>query len=174
MQRFLGCLLWPYITVYGHAWLPAISKRKAPFEQVHVRSESPVPLGACRTWILHNNKSQLATMRCPFLALYTIGSCPVVKSIALSLPGWGSILILKIDVNMVKTLHEHILSSVLTLNGLSVAPYESENWRGARVSRSENITSQDTFIDVMFAHQMSDSDSGCSKYGTTANTATGG
>lgn len=66
-------------------------------------------------------------MRCPFLALYTIGSCPVVKSIALSLPGWGSILILKIDVNMVKTLHEHILSSVLTLNGLSVAPYESEN-----------------------------------------------
>lgn len=51
----------------------------------------------------------------------------MVKSTALSLPGWGSILILKIDVNMVKTLHEHILSSVLTLNGLSVAPYESEN-----------------------------------------------
>lgn len=35
-------------------------------------------------------------MRCPFLALYTMGSCPVLKSTALSFPGWISILILGI------------------------------------------------------------------------------
>lgn len=35
-------------------------------------------------------------MRCPFLALYIIGSCPALKSTALSLPGWISILTLAI------------------------------------------------------------------------------
>lgn len=43
---------------------------------------------------LHYNNACLTTMRCPFLALYTVGSCPVLKSTALSLPAWISILML--------------------------------------------------------------------------------
>lgn len=46
----------------------------------------------------HSN-AHLTTMRCPFLALYTIGSCPVLKSTALSLPAWISILMLGISTN---------------------------------------------------------------------------
>lgn len=48
---------------------------------------------------LHYNSACLTTMRCPFLALYTIGSCPVLKSTALSLPAWISILMLMIITN---------------------------------------------------------------------------
>lgn len=43
-----------------------------------------------------NSTVRLTTMRCPFLALYIIGSCPTLKSTAFSLPGWISILMLRI------------------------------------------------------------------------------
>ncbi len=49
--------------------------------------------------------THLTTMRCPFLALYAIGSCPVLKSTALSLPAWISILMLKNQYKLVRLEH---------------------------------------------------------------------
>lgn len=87
MQRLLVCPLCPtYISV---SWLeekPAIATSRVLWADWRGTGQEVL-----------RSSGHLTTMRCPFLALYTIGSGPVLKSTALSLPAWISILMLDTD-----------------------------------------------------------------------------